>query len=130
MYCTCRQSMVKRAPEICAWATQPRDAERWARLFVAVPMPAEPLAACRELVERVRALQVGQGKAARRAQAQADAVQADGIVAPQLLQHVPVPARAVEEIFSVDFEPVDPGPLLDELPVVRGAQAHPYAGHR
>src|SRR5690242_16572014 len=62
-------------------------------------------------------------KAVRRAQAEPDAMQADRIVAPQVLQHVPVPARAGKIVFGMDFEPADGRPLVEETPVMRHAQA-------
>ena len=54
-------------------------------------------------------------------------MQADRIVAPQLLQHVPVTARPVEIVFGMDFEPTDTGALFEKLPVMGRAQSHAYA---
>ena len=50
-------------------------------------------------------------------------MQADGIIAAQALQHLAVPAGQVQEIFAVDFEPVDPGAVLEKIAVVGSAQA-------
>ena len=51
-------------------------------------------------------------------------MQGKRIVAPQLLQHVPVKARLADEVFGMDFEPVELGPLLKKLPIVRRPQAN------
>jgi len=45
--------------ELPEQAEPPELPERWHRLFVAVPMPPEPLASCRDLVEHVRSGPLG-----------------------------------------------------------------------
>ena len=77
--------------------------------------------------QRTDTLQVLHGKSARRAESQSHAMQADRIVAPQLLQHMPVAARLVEVVFGVNFQPVHRRPLVEKLPVVRRAQADAHA---
>jgi hypothetical protein len=70
------------------------------------------------------ALQMVVGKAVDRAQTQADAVQADRIVAAQAFQNVPVPARAGQVIFRMHFQPAQRRALFQQLADMRRAQAN------
>lgn len=69
------------------------------------------------------ALQVHLGKTARGTQAQAHAMQADRVILAQGLQHMMIPARRLQIIFSVYFQPAHLGPARQEVAVVHGAQA-------
>ena len=67
------------------------------------------------------------GKPAGRPQAQAHTVQAQWVVASQLLQHMPVPARLVEVVLRMDLKPVNARSKLKKVTIVNGPQANPKA---
>ena len=50
-------------------------------------------------------------------------MQADRVIAPQLLQHMRIPAAGIEIVFGVDFEPVHFRPVFEKLAVMRSTQA-------
>ena len=62
-----------------------------------------------------------------RTQPEPDAVEAERVVCPHALEHVPVVAARAEVVLAVDLDPADRGPGLQEVAVVPGAQPDPGA---
>ncbi|OFA09152.1 hypothetical protein DUPY_01440 [Duganella phyllosphaerae] len=107
-----------------------RQGQQVVQVAVAYRAPAQVFghqARCDAAHQCAHALEMLCGKSPCRAQAQPHAMQADRIIAPQLLQHMPVAAGLVEIVFGVDFEPVHRRPLIEELAMVRRAQADSHA---
>ncbi len=76
------------------------------------------------------ALQMGLGKAPRGTQAKAHAMQAERVIVAQGTQHMTIPARRLQIIFGMHFQPAHARPARQEVAVVRGAQADAGAGKR
>src|SRR5687768_8999868 len=53
-----------------------------------------------------------------------NAVHHDGVALGDLLQDVPRAALGIEKVLRDDLEPIDRGPLLENVPEVHAPQAH------
>ena len=95
---------------------------------VAVRPPTQMLGYQQRIKARDEALQFGKmalAQAIGRAEGEADAVQAERVIAPYMLEHVQVVAAGAEVILAMYFQPADARTFFEEMAVMRGAE--PYA---